>query len=202
MVVLSPVFLILAIVLTIHHQGNPFFAQVRPGKAQKQFLILKFKTMNDKCHPSGEMLCDSIRITSLGRLIRKASLDEIPQLINVIKGDMSLVGPRPLLVDYLELYSSEQHRRHEVRPGVTGWAQINGRNAITWEKKFTLDVWYVDNHDFWLDLQILFQTFFNVLRGKGVSQHGHVSMGRFTGIPLAQPQSAIFSEKITSSVGN
>lgn len=137
--------------------------------------------MKDTLSAKGDLLPDSERITDLGRLVRKFSLDEIPQLLNVIKGDMSLVGPRPLLVEYLPLYSKEQIKRHDVRPGVTGWAQINGRNAISWEEKFQLDVYYVDHISIILDLKILFITFFNVIQGKGVSQQGHVSMGKFEG---------------------
>lgn len=179
--VLFPIFFILTISLSVHHQGNPFFAQARPGRYNKQFKILKFKTMKDIYGEKGQLLGDAARITPFGRLVRNTSLDEIPQLINVIVGSMSLVGPRPLLVEYLSLYTPEQLRRHEVRPGVTGWAQVNGRNAISWEKKFLLDVWYVDNISLLIDLKILFQTFFNVLMGKGVSQRGHVSMNKFNG---------------------
>ncbi|MDF2158183.1 sugar transferase [Algoriphagus sp. CAU 1675] len=179
--VLSPVFLFLFFFNLLYYRGNPFFFQERPGKSGTVFYILKFKTMNDRRDESGNLLPDHMRITTFGRLIRKTSLDEIPQLINVLKGEMSLIGPRPLLVEYLPLYSSSQIRRHEVRPGVTGWAQINGRNSITWQEKFQLDTWYVDNHNFFLDLKILILTFFNVLKGKGVSQKGHVSMGKFEG---------------------
>jgi undecaprenyl phosphate N,N'-diacetylbacillosamine 1-phosphate transferase len=180
-IILLPIFLILLVSLSIHHKGTPFFSQLRPGKGNVPFQILKFKTMSDMVNEDGHLLSDSERITSFGRMVRKTSLDEIPQLINVLKGDMSLVGPRPLLNDYLELYSDEQARRHEVKPGVTGWAQVNGRNAISWDNKLKLDVWYVDNLTILLDLRILFQTLFNVLLGKGVSQQGHVSMGRFEG---------------------
>ncbi|WP_338063653.1 sugar transferase [Algoriphagus faecimaris] len=179
--VLSPIFLLLCLLLAIHFKGNPIFSQERPGLQGKIFRILKFKTMNDARDSSGNLLPDVNRLTALGKIIRKSSLDEIPQLINVIKGDMSLIGPRPLLVEYIPLYSEEQFRRHLVRPGVSGWAQINGRNAITWEEKFAFDVWYVENCSFFLDLKILFQTLFNVLQGKGVSQQGHVSMGKFIG---------------------
>lgn len=178
---LFPVFLFLALILSIHFRGLPFFLQERPGKNGKPFQIMKFKTMNDKTGIGGYLLSDELRISPLGKIVRKSSLDEIPQLLNVLKGDMSLVGPRPLLPEYLPLYNSVQYRRHEIKPGVTGWAQINGRNAITWEQKFDFDVWYVDNLSFSLDLKILFQTFWNVLRGKGVSQHGHVTVGKFRG---------------------
>ena len=180
-ILLSPIFLILVISLSFHHRGSPFFAQSRPGKDNVPFQILKFKTMSDLVNEKGELLADSERITSFGKLIRKTSLDEIPQLINVLKGDMSLVGPRPLLHEYIQLYSAKQARRHEVRPGVTGWAQVNGRNTISWDSKFRFDVWYVDNLSLLLDLRILFQTLGNVLLGKGVTQQGHVSMGRFEG---------------------
>ncbi|OOG72741.1 sugar transferase [Algoriphagus sp. A40] len=178
---LSPVFLILYFILRIHFKSSPFFLQVRPGKNGEPFQIMKFKTMLDKSELDGHHNSDEKRITTLGKLIRKSSLDEIPQLLNVLKGDMSLVGPRPLLPEYLPLYNPEQARRHNIKPGVTGWAQINGRNAISWEQKFEYDVWYVNHLSLGLDLRILFQTLWNVLRGKGVSQHGHVSAGRFTG---------------------
>tara|TARA_R110000850_G_scaffold277000_1_gene421319 strand:+ start:2329 stop:2946 length:618 start_codon:yes stop_codon:yes gene_type:complete len=178
---LLPIFLVLVVTLSLYHKGTPFFSQSRPGMDHIPFKILKFKTMLDLVNEDGNPLSDSERITDFGRIIRKSSLDEIPQLINVLKGDMSLIGPRPLLDDYLKLYSDEQSRRHEVRPGVTGWAQVNGRNAISWETKLKLDVWYVDNMSFLLDLRILFQTLINVLAGKGVTQKGHVSMGRFEG---------------------
>lgn len=179
--IFSPVFLILFVVLSIYFGGSPFFFQDRPGWDAVIFKIMKFKTMKDKRDSSGQFLSDDRRITPLGKVIRKTSLDELPQLINVLKGDMSLVGPRPLLVAYLELYDQKQARRHEVRPGITGWAQINGRNTITWQQKFEYDVWYVDHLSLGLDLKILFQTLWNVLRGKGVSQQGHVTVGRFEG---------------------
>ncbi|TFV97917.1 sugar transferase [Algoriphagus kandeliae] len=179
--ILSPVFFILLIILGVEHGGKPFFKQKRPGKNGEVFQIFKFKTMSDRRDLDGNLLPDSDRITFLGRLVRKSSLDEIPQLINIIRGEMSLVGPRPLLVEYLPLYSDRQAKRHNVLPGITGWAQINGRNTISWEQKFELDVWYVENLNFWLDFKILIKTFFNVIKGKGVSQQGHVSMGRFKG---------------------
>ncbi|MBN3582415.1 sugar transferase [Algoriphagus aestuarii] len=181
LLVLSPVFLFLIVILGSYFHSSPFFAQARPGKNGKIFYILKFKTMDDLQDERGFMLPDEKRITTIGKWIRNSSLDEIPQLINVLKGDMSMVGPRPLLREYLALYSSEQNRRHEMRPGVTGWAQINGRNAISWEQKFKYDVWYVNNCSFLLDIKILLITFFNVLAGKGVTQQGHVSSGKFTG---------------------
>lgn len=179
--ILTPVFLLLFISLTIYFKGKPFFFQDRPGKEGKVFKIMKFKTMSDECGKDGILLQDEKRLSSFGKMVRKTSLDEIPQLINVLKGEMSLVGPRPLLKEYLPLYNSFQSKRHSVRPGVTGWAQINGRNAISWSQKFEYDVWYAEHLSFSLDLQILFQTLWNVIRGKGVSQQGHVTMGKFEG---------------------
>jgi lipopolysaccharide/colanic/teichoic acid biosynthesis glycosyltransferase len=178
---LSPIFVLLFLLLALHFRSSPFFLQERPGKSGKLFKIMKFKTMNDHRDESGKLLSDDRRISWLGKLVRKSSLDEIPQLINVLKGDMSLVGPRPLLVEYLTLYDPIQSRRHEVLPGVTGWAQINGRNTISWQQKFEYDVWYVDHLSLALDLKILFQTLWNVVRGKGVSQQGHLTVGKFTG---------------------
>ena len=179
--ILFPVFFILLVSLSLHHRGSPFFLQRRPGLNAKPFYILKFKTMRELKDSEGNHLSDELRITGFGKWVRKYSLDEIPQLINVSKGDMSLVGPRPLLEEYIPLYSESQIKRHKVRPGVSGWAQVNGRNAISWEKKFELDVWYVENVGFRLDSKILFMTFFNVLMGKGVTQKGHVSSGKFLG---------------------
>lgn len=179
--ILFPIFFFLLILLSFHFQGSPFFFQDRPGKDKRLFKIMKFKTMKDAKDDREIMLSDEERITSLGKIIRKTSLDEIPQLINVLKGEMSLVGPRPLLMEYLPLYNSIQSNRHKVKPGVTGWAQINGRNTISWAQKFEYDVWYVDHLSFSLDLKILFQTLWNVIRGKGVSQHGHVTVGKFAG---------------------
>lgn len=179
--ILTPVFLVLFISLALYFKGSPFFLQDRPGKDGKLFRIMKFKTMTDAFGQDGTLLQDEKRITPFGKLVRKTSLDEIPQLINVLKGEMSLVGPRPLLTEYLTLYNSTQSKRHSVRPGVTGWAQINGRNAISWTQKFEYDVWYVEHLSFSLDLKILFQTLWNVIRGKGVSQQGHVTVGKFTG---------------------
>tara|TARA_R110001599_G_scaffold62946_2_gene175254 strand:+ start:1338 stop:1946 length:609 start_codon:yes stop_codon:yes gene_type:complete len=162
--------------------GSPiFFRQVRPGKDGKPFQMVKFRTMLDAVDPEGNPLPDEERITPLGQFLRSSSLDELPGLWSVLKGDMSLVGPRPLLMEYLPLYSKEQYRRQDVRPGVTGWAQVNGRNAISWEDKFKLDVWYVDNRSFWLDLKILFLTVKKVLVRDGISGEGEVTMSRFTG---------------------
>ncbi len=162
--------------------GSPvFFTQVRPGLHGKPFEMVKFRTMTDARGPDGELLPDAVRLTRFGRFLRATSLDELPELWNVLKGDMSLVGPRPLLMEYLPLYSPEQARRHEVRPGITGWAQVNGRNAIGWEDKFTLDVWYVDHRSLWLDIKILWMTVKKVLVREGISADGEATMGRFTG---------------------
>ena len=182
LIILSPLFLILWIVLSIANKGaGVFFLQERPGKDEKIFKVIKFKTMNDRRDENGILLPDSERLTKIGRLVRSLSLDELPQLINVIKGDMSLVGPRPLLVQYLSLYNSTQKRRHELKPGITGWAQVNGRNAISWEKKFELDVWYVDNVSFKIDLKIIFQTIRNVLLREGVNSSKEITMNFFNG---------------------
>ncbi|KUP35457.1 sugar transferase [Bacillus halotolerans] len=162
--------------------GSPvFFKQVRPGLHGKPFTLYKFRTMTDERDSEGNLLPDAVRLTKTGRLIRKLSIDELPQLLNVLKGDLSLVGPRPLLMDYLPLYTKQQARRHEVKPGITGWAQVNGRNAISWEKKFELDVWYVDNRSFLLDLKILCLTVRKVLVSEGIQQTNHVTAERFTG---------------------
>ncbi|MED0706418.1 sugar transferase [Aneurinibacillus aneurinilyticus] len=162
--------------------GTPvLFKQERPGLHGKPFHIYKFRTMTDERDGQGELLPDDVRLTRFGRLLRKLSLDELPQLFNVVKGDISLVGPRPLLMEYLPRYTPRQARRHEVKPGITGWAQVNGRNAISWEEKFELDVWYVENRSFWLDLKILWLTFFKVVRSEGVSKEGHATMTKFMG---------------------
>ena len=162
--------------------GSPvFFTQVRPGLHGKPFKMVKFRSMTSECGPDGELLPDAVRLTPFGRFLRATSLDELPELWNVLKGDMSLVGPRPLLMEYLPLYSPEQVRRHEVRPGITGWAQVNGRNAISWEAKFKLDVWYVDHRSLWLDIKILWLTIKKVLVREGISAAGEATMGKFTG---------------------
>ena len=178
---LSPIFLFVMIGLSIANKGKPFFLQKRPGKNEKIFSIIKFKTMNDKKDAEGNLLSDAERLTPIGAFVRKTSLDEIPQLINVLKGDMSLVGPRPLLVEYLPLYSPEQARRHKVRPGITGWAQVNGRNAISWKQKFEYDVWYVNNLSFLLDIKILFLTVKKVVCSHGVNASSNVTMEPFKG---------------------
>lgn len=178
---LLPLFILIAVLLYIGNQGSPFFVQPRPGKNGRIFKLVKFKTMNEKKDAAGNLLPDAERLTAIGRFIRKTSLDEIPQLLNVIKGEMSLIGPRPLLVEYLPLYNDVQKRRHNVRPGITGWAQVNGRNAIGWQQKFELDVWYVDHVSFTLDCKIAFFTIMKVVKSEGVSQHGHVTMTKFQG---------------------
>ena len=180
-IIILPVFLIVLTGLYFSNQGKPFFIQPRPGKKGVVFKIIKFKTMNDKKDSDGNLLSDAERLTPIGKFVRKTSLDEVPQLINVIKGDMSLIGPRPLLTQYLSLYNDFQNRRHEVRPGITGWAQVNGRNAIGWDKKFELDVWYVDNISFILDVKIIFLTIKKVFISEGISQEGQVTMEAFTG---------------------
>ncbi len=180
-----PIFILVAISLAIANQGKVFFFQARPGKNGKIFRIIKFKTMNDLKDADGKLLPDEVRLTAAGKFVRKTSLDEIPQLLNVIKGDMSLIGPRPLLVEYLPLYNELQKRRHEVRPGITGWAQVNGRNAISWEQKFEYDVWYVDNISFLLDMKIILLTIKKVFKSEGISQQGHATMPFFEGVKQA-----------------
>jgi lipopolysaccharide/colanic/teichoic acid biosynthesis glycosyltransferase len=181
LILLSPVIVIVAWQIS-RKLGSPvLFRQVRPGKNGQPFEMVKFRTMGDGVDATGDLLPDSDRMTPFGSFLRSSSLDELPELWNVLKGDMSLVGPRPLLMEYLPLYSEEQYRRHEARPGVTGWAQINGRNAIGWEEKFTLDVWYVDNQSFWFDIKILLLTVKKVLVKDGISAVGEVTMSRFTG---------------------
>ena len=179
--VLTPIFLIVWLLLIIANEGKPFFFQARPGKNERIFKIIKFKTMNDKKDAKGYLLPDEKRLTIIGKFVRKTSLDEIPQLLNVIKGDMSLIGPRPLLIQYLPLYSTHQKRRHEVRPGITGWAQVNGRNAISWEKKFDLDVWYVENLNFALDIKIILKTIKKVFVSEGISAEGEATITAFKG---------------------
>lgn len=180
-IVLLPLFIVITILLFVLNQGKPFFFQPRPGKNGRIFRVIKFKTMNDRRDASGNLLPDELRLTAVGKFVRKTSLDELPQLLNVIKGDMSLIGPRPLLVDYLPLYNATQKRRHEVRPGITGWAQVNGRNAISWEQKFQYDVWYVDHLNFALDLRIIWLTIKKVIRSEGINSANSATMERFLG---------------------
>ncbi len=184
LIVLSPIFLFVMIALTITHNGKPFFFQERPGKNEKIFSIIKFKTMNDKKDAGGNLLLDAKRLTPIGAFVRKTSLDEIPQLINVLKGDMSLIGPRPLLIQYLPLYNEQQKRRHDVRPGITGWAQVNGRNAISWTQKFEYDVWYVDNVSLTLDFKIALKTIQKIFKREGISSDTSVTMEAFKGNKL------------------
>ena len=181
MLLFSPVFIFITILLLIANKGAPFFLQKRPGKNEKLFSVIKFKTMTDKKDREGQLLPDSKRLTALGKYIRRTSLDEIPQLLNVLKGDMSMVGPRPLLPEYLTLYNSQQKRRHEVRPGITGWAQVNGRNAIDWQQKFEYDVWYVDHISFALDFKILFKTILKVIKSEGINNQGQATTIPFRG---------------------
>ena len=180
--VIWPILLVMAIWLHFANKGaGAFFTQERPGKGGKIFKVIKFKTMTDERDADGNLLPDADRLTNVGRFVRSTSIDELPQLINVLKGDMALIGPRPLLVQYRPLYSKEQARRHDVRPGITGWAQVNGRNAISWTKKFELDVWYVDHCSFWLDVKIIFLTIKKVFVREGISQEGQATMEFFTG---------------------
>ncbi len=182
LLIIWPILLIIIIWLHFANKGaGAFFTQERPGKGGKIFKVIKFKTMTDERDADGNLLPDADRLTNVGRFVRSTSIDELPQLINVLKGDMALIGPRPLLVQYLPLYSKEQARRHDVRPGITGWAQVNGRNAISWTKKFELDVWYVDHCSLWLDVKIIFLTIKKVFVREGISQEGQATMEFFTG---------------------
>ena len=181
LIISSPIFLIVFIALLLANKGKVFFLQKRPGKNGEIFKIIKFRTMNDKRDAHGNLLPDEERLTSIGKLVRKTSLDEIPQLINVLLGNMSLIGPRPLLPEYLPLYNDFQKKRHLIKPGITGWAQINGRNAVDWEKKFMFDVWYVENMSFLLDLQIMFLTLKKVLKLEGVNREGEATNIAFKG---------------------
>lgn len=178
---LSPILVLVTLGLYFANNGKPFFFQLRPGKNEKVFKIIKFKTMNDKKDAQGNLLSDEQRLTKIGKFVRRTSLDELPQLINVLKGDMSLIGPRPLLPQYLPLYSEEQKKRHQVKPGITGWAQVNGRNAISWEQKFEYDVWYVTECSFVLDIKIVLMTLKKVFIREGISQEGQVTMEIFKG---------------------
>jgi len=181
LIIALPVLFFVIILLALVNQGNPVFIQSRPGRNGKIFKLIKFRTMNDKRDSNGNLLHDSERLTSLGNFIRKISLDELPQLINVLKGDMSLIGPRPLLIDYLSLYNDFQKRRHEVKPGITGWAQVNGRNTISWEQKFKFDIWYVDNMSFIVDFKIILNTIIKVIKKDGINKEEMISMDRFMG---------------------
>jgi lipopolysaccharide/colanic/teichoic acid biosynthesis glycosyltransferase len=181
LIILFPIILLTAILLFLANNGKIFFFQQRPGLKNKLFIIVKFKTMIDAFDNDGIPLPDEVRLTKIGKIVRSTSLDELLQLINVIKGDMSLVGPRPLLKQYLERYTPEQARRHEVKPGITGWAQVNGRNAISWEEKFLYDLEYVNRQSFWFDVKILWMTVVKVLQRKGISDNGHATKEEFKG---------------------
>ncbi len=181
LVILAPVFIATAILVRVKLGSPILFRQIRPGLHGQPFKMMKFRTMTDERDNQGELLPDAQRLTAFGKFLRSSSLDELPELLNVLKGDMSLVGPRPLLMEYLPLYSAEQSRRHHVKPGITGWAQINGRNAISWEQKFALDVWYVDNQSVLLDIKILCLTVWKVFKREGISAAGEATMSKFTG---------------------
>lgn len=181
LIIMSPLFFIVILLIRVMLGSPVLFSQIRPGLHGIPFRMYKFRSMTDACDAQGNLLPDEIRLTNFGKFLRSTSLDELPGLWNVFKGDMSLVGPRPLLVEYLPLYSKQQSRRHDVRPGITGWAQVNGRNALSWEQKFELDVWYVDNRSFWLDLKILILTVKKVFIREGISADGHVTIEKFKG---------------------
>jgi undecaprenyl phosphate N,N'-diacetylbacillosamine 1-phosphate transferase len=178
----SPIVFLAIVFLLIFNDGKVWFIQLRPGKNEKIFTLIKFKTMNEKRDDKGALLSDAERLTKMGSFIRRTSLDELPQLFNVLKGDMSIVGPRPLLIEYLPLYDDTQKQRHQVKPGITGWAQVNGRNSIDWQTKFNFDVWYVAHQSFWLDLKILFLTLIKVVKSEGIASSTSATMDRFTGM--------------------
>lgn len=180
-IIASPIFMVIGILLAIFQQGKVFFTQKRPGRHEHIFLLLKFKTMRDDTDINGNLLPDDERLTAIGKFVRKTSLDELPQLINIVKGDMSFIGPRPLLIEYLPLYNEYQKKRHIVTPGISGWAQVNGRNAIGWTQKFDYDVWYVKNQSFLLDLKIIFLTIIKVFKSDGISAAGSATIEKFRG---------------------
>lgn len=179
LLMLSPLIIITLCLIRLNLGSPVIFKQQRPGLHGKMFCMYKFRTMTDEKGEHGDLMPDSVRLTKFGKIIRKLSLDEFPQLINVLKGDMSVVGPRPLLTEYLEVYTSEQIRRHDVNPGITGWAQVNGRNAISWEEKFKLDIWYVDHQSLWLDIKIIFLTVYKIFKSEGISQIGHATSEKY-----------------------
>ena len=181
LIMLFPLLVVLAVLVRLKLGYPIFFCQQRPGRHGKPFRMMKFRTMTDARDRDGSLLPDAERLTSFGRFLRSTSLDELPEFLNVLKGDMSLVGPRPLLMRYLERYTPEQMRRHEVRPGITGWAQVNGRNALSWDEKFALDVWYVDHQSFWLDIKIMFRTVVKIFKREGIAQPGQATMEEFYG---------------------
>jgi lipopolysaccharide/colanic/teichoic acid biosynthesis glycosyltransferase len=188
LLVLMPVIVVLALLVRIKLGSPIFFKQARPGLNGEIFYLFKFRSMTSACDPSGDLLSDAERLTSFGKWLRASSLDELPTLWNIVKGDMSVVGPRPLLVEYLPLYTAHQARRHDVKPGLTGWAQANGRNALRWEEKFNLDIWYVDHASFWLDLKIIGLTLIKVIRKEGISAAGDATMPKFTGPKFTGPK--------------
>lgn len=181
LILVSPFLIIIILLLAVANKGNVWFVQARPGKNEDIFKVIKFKTMSDECDVSGLLLPDELRLTVIGKFVRKTSLDELPQLINVLKGDMSIIGPRPLLVEYLPLYSEEQRKRHDVKPGITGWAQVNGRNTLEWKERFTLDVWYVDHISFSVDVKIFWLTIIKVFKAEGISGENSMTMEKFRG---------------------
>ena len=181
LIVVSPIVLVMMLLLAVANRGKIWFTQERPGKDGRLFTVIKFKTMTDERGSDGELLPDDRRLTKVGKFVRKTSIDEIPQLLNVVLGHMSFVGPRPLLAEYLPLYTNQQRRRHEVRPGITGWAQVNGRNTLSWQQKFAYDVWYVDNISFALDVKILFLTLVKVFKAEGISSESSLTMEKFRG---------------------
>ncbi len=181
LIAMSPVFLLVSLALIICHDGPVLFKQKRPGKGGKIFTVYKFRTMKTQTHKDGIELSDMERITGVGKVLRALSIDELPQLLNVLKGEMSFIGPRPLLVEYMTKYNERQQRRHEILPGITGWAQINGRNSISWSERFELDIWYVDNMSFWVDFKIVFKTFGNIIKKDGINTNANVTMERFMG---------------------
>lgn len=192
LVVLSPLLLILIVVGAFVMKGNPFFTQQRPGKNEKIFKLIKFRTMTNAKDKDGNLLPDADRLTKYGEFLRNTSLDELPELINILKGDMSVIGPRPLLVEYIPRYNAHQHRRHEVRPGLSGWAQVNGRNTVSWEDKFDMDVEYVDNYNLVMDIKILFMTVFNVLKREGISSDTSATMEEFKGTSVSNDEDTVF----------
>jgi len=181
LIVISPLLVVLAVLVRLKLGSPILFRQQRPGLGGKAFVIYKFRTMTDQCNASGNLLPDEQRLPAFGRFLRSTSFDELPELFNVLKGDMSIVGPRPLMMKYLDRYSPEQVRRHEVKPGITGWAQVNGRNTVSWEDKFKLDVWYVDNRTFWLDMKIILKSIWMVIAREGITQQGKATMDEFMG---------------------
>ena len=181
LIIISPLLLLIMLLLVMIQGGNPFFTQPRVGYRERIFRVIKFRTMNNKRGPDGQLLSDKERLTGIGAFVRKTSLDELPQLFNIALGQMSFVGPRPLLLEYLPLYSAEQRRRHDVMPGISGWAQVNGRNSIAWRDKFAYDVWYVNHQSFWLDLRIIFITIVKVFKAEGISGEGVATVDKFNG---------------------